>query len=136
MSFDRRWLEDSGSEDSHGRTLWALASVRTATLVHRGGGGRPACLPKRYDRGELSLATRVGIYTAWVGRLLCAVPKDSLAECVRTLLADRLIAILSLVETKDWVWFEDGLAYDNARLPQALIITGFLPEHPPMSRPA
>ena len=24
MSFDRRWLEDSGSEDSHGRTLWAL----------------------------------------------------------------------------------------------------------------
>ena len=25
MSYDRRWLEDSGSEDSHGRTLWALA---------------------------------------------------------------------------------------------------------------
>ena len=24
MSFDRRWLEDTGSEDSHGRTLWAL----------------------------------------------------------------------------------------------------------------
>ncbi len=24
MGFDRRWLEDSGSEDSHGRTLWAL----------------------------------------------------------------------------------------------------------------
>ena len=24
MSFDRRWLEDRGSEDSHGRTLWAL----------------------------------------------------------------------------------------------------------------
>ena len=25
MSYDRRWLEESGSEDSHGRTLWALA---------------------------------------------------------------------------------------------------------------
>src|SRR3569833_3088779 len=25
MSYDRRWLEDQGSEDSHGRTLWALA---------------------------------------------------------------------------------------------------------------
>ena len=24
MSFDRRWLEDVGSEDCHGRTLWAL----------------------------------------------------------------------------------------------------------------
>ena len=28
------------------------------------------------------------------------------------------------METKDWVWFEDLLAYDNARLPQALIQTG------------
>ncbi len=25
MSYDRRWLEATGSEDSHGRTLWALA---------------------------------------------------------------------------------------------------------------
>ena len=25
MSYDRRWLEEQGSEDSHGRTLWALA---------------------------------------------------------------------------------------------------------------
>jgi hypothetical protein len=25
MSYERHWLEDQGSEDSHGRTLWALA---------------------------------------------------------------------------------------------------------------
>src|SRR3984957_10563757 len=37
MSFDRRWLEEKGSEDSHGRTLWAL------------GGG---------SRGDTSLARR------------------------------------------------------------------------------
>ena len=34
------------------------------------------------------------------------------------------MSILSSVETQDWVWFEDGLSYDNARLPQALIVTG------------
>jgi hypothetical protein len=34
------------------------------------------------------------------------------------------MSILSSVETNDWVWFEEGLAYDNARLPQALIVTG------------
>ena len=43
---------------------------------------------------------------------------------LRRLLADRLMSLLSSVETKDWVWFEEGLAYDNARLPQALIVTG------------
>ncbi len=34
------------------------------------------------------------------------------------------MAILRSVETPDWVWFETGLAYDNARLSQALIVTG------------
>jgi len=67
---------------------------------------------------------------AWAFTLLgldaycAAVPEDSLAKRVRNLLADRLISMMSLVETKDWAWFEDGLAYDNARLPQALIVTG------------
>ena len=42
----------------------------------------------------------------------------------RVLLADRLMSLMSATETKDWVWFEDTLAYDNARLPQALIQTG------------
>jgi hypothetical protein len=39
-------------------------------------------------------------------------------------LADRLMSLLSLTYSEDWPWFEDGLAYDNARLPQALIATG------------
>jgi len=39
-------------------------------------------------------------------------------------LADRLLGLIEAVETQDWVWFEDGLAYDNARLCQALIMTG------------
>ena len=34
------------------------------------------------------------------------------------------MSLLGSVETPDWVWFETGLAYDNARLPQALIVTG------------
>ena len=40
------------------------------------------------------------------------------------------MALFSATETRDWVWFEDLLAYDNARLPQALIQTG-LTTHTP-----
>jgi len=125
MSFDRRWLEDSGSEDSHGRTLWALGECAHSDAS-------PS--RRRWAAGLFAeaLPTVEGFRSprAWAFTLLgldaycAAVPKDSLAERVRTLLADRLISIMLLVETKDWVWFEDGLAYDNARLPQALIITG------------
>ena len=53
-----------------------------------------------------------------------AVAQDADARRLRELLANRLIATLAAVETQDWAWFEEGLAYDNARLPQALIVTG------------
>lgn len=34
------------------------------------------------------------------------------------------MASFNAVASPDWMWFEEGLAYDNARLPQALIATG------------
>jgi len=67
---------------------------------------------------------------AWAFTLLgldgyCAVvPDDVRAREIRQLLADRLMSGLALVETPDWAWFEEGLAYDNARLSQALMLTG------------
>ncbi len=125
MSFDRRWLEDSGSEDSHGRTLWALGECAHSDASPSRRRWAAGLFAEALPTVESFRSPRAWAFTLLGLDAYCAaVPKDSLAECVRTLLADRLIAILSLVETKDWVWFEDGLAYDNARLPQALIITG------------
>jgi hypothetical protein len=53
-----------------------------------------------------------------------AFTDNTFAARLRGLLADRLIRLLASVETEDWIWFEEGLAYDNARLPQALLLTG------------
>ena len=67
---------------------------------------------------------------AWAFSLLgldayCAlVGGDLFADRMRQLLADRLMFLFAATATNDWVWFEDMLAYDNARLPQALIQTG------------
>jgi hypothetical protein len=125
MSFDRRWLEDEGSEDSHGRTLWALGecSRGDANLSRRG-------WAKSLFAEALPTVKNFRSPRAWAFTLLgldtyhAAAPKDFRASGMRKLLADRLMSILSLVETEDWVWFEEGLAYDNARLAQALIVTG------------
>jgi len=73
---------------------------------------------------------------AWAFTLLgldaycAAAPDDLHAKEVRHSLADRLMSCLTLVETPDWVWFEGGLAYDNARLPQALMLTGIATQTP------
>jgi hypothetical protein len=51
-------------------------------------------------------------------------PANLFADATRKLLADQLMALFAASQREDWLWFEDVLAYDNARLPQALIQTG------------
>jgi glycosyltransferase involved in cell wall biosynthesis len=125
MSYDRRWLEEEGSEDSHGRALWALAEC-----------ARKDNDPSRRRWAGTLFKTALPVVEefssprAWAFSLLgldayCTlVAGDILANRLRKLLADRLMSLISAVETRDWIWFEDILAYDNARLPQALIQTG------------
>jgi hypothetical protein len=125
MSYGRHWLEERGSEDSHGRTLWALGEcARRDTNRSR----------QRWARSlfESALATVETFSSprAWAFSLLgldayCAAgTHDPRVDAVRTLLAEKLMACLAAVTTADWAWFEDELSYDNARLPQALIETG------------
>lgn len=125
MSYDRRWLEDVGSEDSHGRTLWALGdcSLRDSDASRR----RWAAI---LFKSALLVVDDFSHTRAWAFTLLgldayCATQSaDFGAKRMREVLADRLISKLSKTETTDWIWFEDFLSYDNARLPQALIQTG------------
>ena len=125
MSFDRRWLEPSGSEDSHGRTLWALGVVAELDLCPL----RRAWAAALFSTA-LSPATGFTSPRAWAFTLLgldaycAAVADDVAAAAVRRRLADRLLALLGAVERPDWTWFETGLSYDNARLSQALLATG------------
>ena len=131
MSYDRRWLEEQGSEDSHGRTLWALGECARKDMD-----------PSRRKWAEglfktaLPVVEKFSSPRAWAFSLLgldayCMLGGgDVLANRLRRLLADRLMSLISVTETKDWIWFEDMLAYDNARLPQALIQTG-LATHTP-----
>jgi hypothetical protein len=125
MSFDRRWLEDRGSEDSHGRTLWALGECARGDASASRQRWAAALFAEALPSAENFKSPRAWAFTLLGLDAYCAVTaKDAFAKRVRQLLAEKLMSILSVVETKDWVWFEEGLSYDNARLSQALIITG------------
>jgi glycosyltransferase involved in cell wall biosynthesis len=125
MGFNRTWLEDSGSEDSHGRTLWALGECARRDASPSRRLWASALFAEALSTAETFSSPRAWAFTLLGLHSYCAVTSDDLrAQEVRRLLADRLIASLAAVETPDWVWFEEGLAYDNARLSQALILTG------------
>jgi glycosyltransferase involved in cell wall biosynthesis len=131
MGFNRTWLEDSGSEDSHGRTLWALGECARKDASPSRRRWAAALFAEALPTAETFRSPRAWAFSLLGLNSYCAVaPGDLHAQKVRRLLVDRLMACLTAVETPDWIWFEEGLAYDNARLPQALMLTGMATQTP------
>jgi glycosyltransferase involved in cell wall biosynthesis len=126
LGYDRRWLEDVGSDDSHGRALWSLGEVlghsRNAGL--RGAAGRlfeaavPATLTFSSPRAWAFCILGMQAYLDWF-------PGDRAVQAVRNILANRLLDIYERTHSATWKWFEKSLSYSNARLSQALILTGW-----------
>jgi glycosyltransferase involved in cell wall biosynthesis len=125
MGFNRTWLEDTGSEDSHARTLWALGECARRDASPSRRRWAASLFAEALPTAETLRSPRAWAFTLLGLSAYCAVAPDDLhAQEVRRFLADRLMSGLASVETREWVWFEEGLAYDNARLPQALMLTG------------
>ncbi len=124
MSYDRRWLEDVGSEDSHGRTLWALGEcARYDSQLSR------RQWAADLFRTALPVVNDFSSPRAWAFTLLglnayCDGETVGFESQLRDQLAAKLVSMLSMTETAEWVWFEDLLAYDNARISQSLIQAG------------
>jgi len=125
MSFDRRWLDEQGSEDSHGRALWALG-----TAV-----GRSPFRSFQMMAGqlfELALPALTGFTSprAWafgligIHEYLRRLSGDSLVNQTREILTCRLMECFDASAHPDWQWFEEELSYDNAKLAHALILSG------------
>ena len=122
LSYERQWLEATGSEDSHGRALWGLGTVlgRSKSADLRGIAGRlfesalPAILSFRSPRAMAFSALGLQEY-------LNGFPGDRAAMQTMDELSHRLLDIYASNHSTGWHWFEDVLAYSNARLPQALI---------------
>jgi glycosyltransferase involved in cell wall biosynthesis len=125
ITFARRFTEERGSEDSHARALWALGAVvgRSLDPGKQSLGGRlfHAALPVVNDfRSPRAWAFAL----LGIDEYLRAFRGDSAVEGVRDTLADRLLDLFHREATHEWPWFEDRLTYDNARLSQALIVSG------------
>ena len=125
LGYDHRWMEDQGSEDAHGRALWALGSLlaRSANPGLRGAAGRLF---------EFSLPAVIEFYSPRAGAYallgiqgyLHSYPGDRDAQKVRSVLSRRLLDMYESIRRPDWKWFEDVVAYGNARLPQAMLLVG------------
>lgn len=122
LSFNRNFMDEVGSEDSFGRTIWALGYLL---------GNAPN--DAYYQTGKLvffdaapnfeKLKSIRGIANTIIG--ICYYLKtnpadDDMKQCLRKL-TDTLVSHYDQNQSENWQWFEALLAYDNGILPLALI---------------
>ncbi|GAB4037501.1 glycosyltransferase family 4 protein [Spirosoma gilvum] len=125
MSYDRHWLEEFGSDDSTGRTIWALGT----------------CIGRSTERNTISWAipllenvlpslVQMPSPRAWAFALLGIYEyqkkfnDDRMVKTIQRQLLDKLTFRYTETATEDWPWFENTLSYDNAVLAHALIRSG------------
>jgi glycosyltransferase involved in cell wall biosynthesis len=125
MSFDRRWVEETGSEDCHGHALWALG-----LCVAQAGQGSFQMLAADLFEQALPVSADFTSPRAWaftligIDEYLSRLSGDRRANQIRDSLTAKLMQRYADAATGDWQWFEDTVSYTNAKLPHALILSG------------
>ena len=134
MGYNRQWLETVGSEDSNGRALWALGHTAAHApwsalrdwalqLFELAAGGIE---PLKFARAKA--------FAALGGNALMArFPRHETALRLVRDAGDHLMAAFAAARRADWIWFEPELAYDNARLCEALLRAGAVLDEPAMT---
>jgi len=125
MSYDRRWLEEEGSEDSQGRSIWGLGvavkcapneAIRNmaASLFLE---GLPALetfsSPRAWAFGIVGLQAYMEVFGG-----------DANARKLRQDMAEKIFDLFAKCSSKNWPWCEETVTYANAKIPHALILAG------------
>jgi hypothetical protein len=125
MSFDRRWLEEVGSEDCQGQALWALG-----LCVAQSGQGRFQMLAAQLFELALPAAAEFTSPRAWaftlvgIDEYLGRLSGDRRVTQFRDALTAKLMQRYADAATEGWDWFEEVVSYANAKLPHAMILSG------------
>lgn len=133
MSYDRRWLEEMGSEDSHGRSLWGLGTaVKCApsdSIRKMAAGLFSKGLPvvENFTSPRPWAFAIVGLQA-----YMEAFGGDTTARRLRAVLGEKLFDLFKQRASHDWPWCEDQVTYANAKLSHALILAGQWIPHPEM----
>ena len=125
MSFDRKFTEVVGSEDSHARALWGLG-MAVALCPHES----MIALATHLFHHAVPAVESFASPRAWAFSIvgihgyLRRFGGDSEVRRYRATMVDRLSSHFTNNMTDEWPWCEDVVTYANAKLPHALLMSG------------
>ncbi len=122
MGYDRRWLDKVGTQDSCGRAIWGLGHA----LAHAPNESWQRASRTLFERAVAAIDSLEYVRSQAYAMLGLAHATSLDAKYGKALryLAERLLASYQKARGKEWLWFENTLTYDNARLPEALLRAG------------
>jgi glycosyltransferase involved in cell wall biosynthesis len=133
MGYDRRWLEEVGSEDSHGRAVWglgeAVALAESADIRDAARAVFEKALPALSD---FTFPRTWSFALMGIHAYLTRYSGNSEVRRVRETLADKLFDKYKQNATDEWPWIEDRLTYANGKIAQTLILCGRRMDRPEM----
>jgi glycosyltransferase involved in cell wall biosynthesis len=122
MSYDRRFQDDRGSDDTLGRVLWGLGTVVRWGPKEQIRALAQDMMDKATPRILEIEAPRAMAYTIiGIDHLLQKFEGASQFRRLLVQLADDLVSLYKGNRTADWNWFEDVITYGNAKIPEALL---------------
>ncbi|TMM56857.1 glycosyltransferase [Maribacter algarum] len=121
MSFSKTFLDETGSEDSFGRTIWAMGYlIRLAPNDSHFQFAKDVFFTSYHNFEEIKsiraiASTIIGLY-----HFLKRYPDNEGVIHTMRSLTSKLIKQYNDESSEHWKWFEPVLSYDNAMLPLAI----------------
>ncbi|KUK74896.1 MAG: Glycosyl transferase group 1, partial [Proteiniphilum acetatigenes] len=124
MNYERQWLDTEGSEDSIGRTAWALGYTAAYTNVCNFYYHSNYLFEKVLEQID-SLTHPRALSYAILG-LTHHTKVHEEPAVIKKLVKNtkRLYALFDQTIHNEWLWFDDKVSYANNRIPHALIFAG------------
>jgi len=118
MGYDRKWLEDEGSEDCFGRCIWAMGFAISNEATPPGVRNCLSYMLKRAEPNLENVESLRGKAYSIIGLTLAGGEKE---KRLATGMAVSLCNEYDACSRGDWKWFEDRLTYSNFVLPWSLL---------------
>ncbi|MFK7813771.1 MAG: glycosyltransferase [Maribacter sp.] len=121
MSFDKSFLDETGSEDSFGRTIWAMGYlIRLAPNDSHFQFAKDVFFTSYQNFEKIKSIRAIASTILGLYHFLKRYPDNERVIHTMRSLTSKLIRQYNDESSAKWEWFEPVLSYDNAMLPLAI----------------
>lgn len=122
MNYQRKFLDEVGSEDSIGRAIWATGYVIKSKLPQNIKEAAKFIFDNAIENSLKLISPRAMAFSiVGLNGYYQVYKNQDILEKIN-ILADKLVKSYESNSEEDWKWFEEVITYSNGKLPESLFL--------------